>query len=1134
MTGAPTRPGGRHNDLLCVFLKADILASSGNRLVMDSTKSIDDLAQRLVAAEERAAKAEAALLESEERFKVLFSTSPAPLLVVRSDAPRFTIAEVNDAYLAATMRRRDQLIGRGMFEAFPDNPGDPVATGVKNLRASFERTLVSLQSDAMAIQKYDIASPDGHFVERWWSPINSPVLNQVGEVEAIIHHVNDVTQEHHAAATLRESGERQTYLLELSDILQRLSNPNEIKAAAMHVLGTHLSVSRAQYHEVDETGEYYSADGIGFANGLPLLDLKYAISQFGSFVTQDFEAGRPFRSNDLQEDPRPTAQEREAYGAYQIRAGAGIPLIRGGKLVAILAVHDRHPHPWTDLEMELIRETAERVWVSVEKVRTDAVLRESEEKYRTLFEEMDEGFVLCELVRDAAGRAVDFRYVDLNPAVMRHTGMAPEALRGRRGREAFPDRDPWYVKTYAAVVDSGHSVLEEHYFEHVDRWLRMNVFPRGGDRFAVLYSDITDRKRVETVLRDSERRQAFLLRFTDAIRSEPNEQALIERAVLMLAEELAVDRAYATRHYPAENLTKVVHEVHAPGLVPLPATLRFSDFPEAGRQTFERTLVFADTANDQSLTEEDRSSLAAMGVGAFLSRPLRREGSPIFALGVVSTLPRRWTPAEAALIEEATERAWEAAERVRGEAARQQSEQRFRQFANAASVGLWMRDVATLDMEYVSPAISAIYGVAADQVMGGVRRWAVLVVPDDRATALENIEKARLGTPAIHEFRIRRPDGSFRWIRNTDFPLFNAEGKIERIGGIAEDVTETRQAVEHQGVLLHELQHRVRNIMAMLRSIATRSATGPESVEEYRTILEGRLLAIARVQALLTREANTGGSLRDVLQTEIGAMAQGSNKVMLTGPEVMLSPKAVEVLSLAFHELATNALKYGALSTPARTLSVTWQRFEKGGSDWLAVDWTEKGSPSRQPSTRRGFGSELIEGRIPYELGGTGVVSIGPGGAACHIEFPLSYAESILETDAPSSATVFGGTLDMTGAPDLSSQNILVVEDDFYAASDTAAALHGAGARVLGPCPSEDATLKLLETEQPTAAVVDLNLGGGGPRFNVALALKKRGIPFVFLTGYDPEVIPPEMADVPRLQKPLPLRDVIEAISQLR
>ena len=125
---------------------------------------------------------------------------------------------------------------------------------------------------------------------------------------------------------------------------------------------------------------------------------------------------------------------------------------------------------------------------------------------------------------------------------------------------------------------------------------------------------------------------------------------------------------------------------------------------------------------------------------------------------------------------------------------------------------------------------------------------------------------------------------------------------------------------------------------------------------------------------------------------------------------------------------------------------------------------------------RRGFGSDLIEGRIPYELGGKGKISIGPGGARCHLEFPLKDGDSILATDAPAPTTIFGGTLDMTGAPDLSGLTVLVVEDDYYIAGDTAAALRGAGATVLGACPSEQAALELAAPEGRRDAVSCLHL----------------------------------------------------------
>ncbi|GJD82053.1 sensor histidine kinase [Methylobacterium gregans] len=163
------------------------------------------------------------------------------------------------------------------------------------------------------------------------------------------------------------------------------------------------------------------------------------------------------------------------------------------------------------------------------------------------------------------------------------------------------------------------------------------------------------------------------------------------------------------------------------------------------------------------------------------------------------------------------------------------------------------------------------------------------------------------------------------------------------------------------------------------------------------------------------------------------------------------------MLSLAIHELATNAVKYGALLVPTGKVTVRWSIFEKRGVPWLAFDWTEKGAPTcPQPTPdvprRRSFGSELIEARIPDELRGCGQITIEPSGARCPLEFPLRKGASILETDAPQGVTVFGGAIDMTGEPDLDGLRILVVEDDYYLATDTARALRGAGAEVIGLC----------------------------------------------------------------------------------
>ncbi|KMO44998.1 methyltransferase [Methylobacterium tarhaniae] len=440
-------------------------------------------------------------------------------------------------------------------------------------------------------------------------------------------------------------------------------------------------------------------------------------------------------------------------------------------------------------------------------------------------------------------------------------------------------------------------------------------------------------------------------------------------------------------------------------------------------------------------------------------------------------------------------------------------------------------------MEFVSPAVAKIYGVDADALLGDVARWASLIVPDDRDAALNHLKVARAGEAVVHEFRIQRPsDGAFRWIRNIDFPLRD-DGHIPRIGGIAEDVTEAKLATEHSAVLLAELQHRVRNIMAMIRSVTRRTGERAVTVPDYAELLMGRLLALARVQALLTRAANVSVGIANIVRDEVSVQAQHEGQYDLDGPDVALSPKAAEVLTLAVHELATNALKYGALSVADGKVTVRWSVVEKRSSPWLVFDWTEEGAPERPQPTqdaprRRGFGSELIEARVPYELRGRGKMTVEPGGARCHLEFPLKEGASILETGAPQRMTVFGGALDMTGGPDLTGRRVLVVEDDFYLATDAARALEGAGAEVVGPCASEEDARAELDEQRLDAVVVDINLGPG-PSFKLAKTLKDRGIPFVFTTGYDAEVIPAEFAGVERLEKPFQLRQIVGAVAKL-
>lgn len=284
------------------------------------------------------------------------------------------------------------------------------------------------------------------------------------------------------------------------------------------------------------------------------------------------------------------------------------------------------------------------------------------------------------------------------------------------------------------------------------------------------------------------------------------------------------------------------------------------------------------------------------------------------------------------------------------------------------------------------------------------RGWLDLILPEDRAYATAMIRRVRASQHVTFEYRIRRPrDGAIRWLRDTDFPIGDETGKVLLVGGIGHDITSTREAEERQNVLLAELQHRVRSILAVVRSIVSRSDDGERETEDYVRHLQGRISALARTQILLTRSPGADVDLEDMIRDELLAQAARPDQFWLDGPDVPQSPKAAEVLSLAIHELATNATKYGAFSTADGRLRIDWRVEARDGEDWLVLDWWERGvSVAHVAPRRRGFGTELISKRIPYELKGVGGFELKPGGLESRIEFPLRRGDSILETSGVS------------------------------------------------------------------------------------------------------------------------------------
>jgi PAS domain S-box-containing protein len=372
----------------------------------------------------------------------------------------------------------------------------------------------------------------------------------------------------------------------------------------------------------------------------------------------------------------------------------------------------------------------------------------------------------------------------------------------------------------------------------------------------------------------------------------------------------------------------------------------------------------------------------------------------VATLTISNTSPRRWHRDEVVLLRAVAERTWDAIERARASEAQRASDERFHQFAETSQDALWIRNADSLAFEYLSPAFEVLYGISRSRVIerDTTAAWLELLHPDDVQSAVAALEKVRQGVPLSHEFRIIRPaDGEMLWIRNTDFPMRDAQGRVARIAGIAHDITDAKRAAEYLHVLNAELQHRTRNLIGVVQTLSNKTLAESASLEDFRGAFTSRLAAISRVQGLLSRlSENQRVSFNDLLKAELAAHGADDGRVRLEGPEdVCLRSSAVQVFALALHELATNSVKYGALSKPDGRLKLHWNVDDDSDEIGrvLHLEWVEEGvamPPAGAPALGTGFGRELIEHALPYQLKAKTHYELGVDGVRCTIAAPIA------------------------------------------------------------------------------------------------------------------------------------------------
>jgi PAS domain S-box-containing protein len=437
----------------------------------------------------------------------------------------------------------------------------------------------------------------------------------------------------------------------------------------------------------------------------------------------------------------------------------------------------------------------------------------------------------------------------------------------------------------------------------------------------------------------------------------------------------------------------------------------------------------------------------------------------------------------------------------------------------AGQMGSWDWDLVSKQWRW-DQGQHRIFGVDPHNFQITVENIRVLIHPDDWTSLVEIARSMSQGARTQQtEFRVVRPNGEVRWCIGTAAASLDDAGNVVRINGVTIDITDRKEADERQVLLAREVDHRARNALAVIQSIIRLTRT--KSVDEYVQAIEGRIKALARAHTLLSDSRWRGADLGTLVGEELAPYRAG-DKIQYRGPDISLQPATAQGLALALHELATNAAKHGALSSPAGKVNLQWEL----GADALTLQWVEDGGPAVTEPSTRSFGLKVIVASVEQQLGGKAAFEWNPAGLRCLFAIPRT--ELTKSRAFNPSLMTNGGNGAVVDLKRKDKPRVLLVEDEALVAMMIQDTLAGFGFQVVGPVSTASEALAAARESHFDAAVLDINLGDGLV-YTVAEILGVRGVPFVFVTGYDVDSVDPRFSDIPILQKPIE-RDMLQKV----